>query len=55
MATVTLALSHNLFLKLGIETVDVVAVGVDVALKATCFLPLSIGLAALPFPKGFLT
>ena len=34
---------------------DVVAVGVDVALQATCFLPLSIGLATLLFPKGFLT
>ena len=52
---VTLALSHSLFLKLGIDTVDVVAVGIDVELKATCFLPLSIGFTVLPFPKGFLT
>ena len=52
---ITLALSHNLFLKLGIDTVDVVAVGIDVALKATRFLPFSIGFTVLPFPKGFLT
>ena len=45
---VTLALSHNLFLRLGNETVDVdvVAVGVDVALKATHFLLLSISFSS---------
>ena len=51
IATVTLALSLNLFLKLDIEAVDVVAVGVVVVLKATCFLPLSIGLTTLLFPQ----
>ena len=55
IATVTLALSHNMFLILGVDVVEVVAVGVDVELKATHFLLLSIGLATLPFPKGFLT
>ena len=36
LATVTLALSLNLFLRLDIEAVDVVALGVVVVLKATC-------------------
>ena len=37
LATVTLALSLNLFLRLDIEAVDVVAMGVVVVLKATHF------------------
>ena len=52
---VTLALSHSLFLKLSVDMVDVVAVGIAVELKATRFLPLSTGFTVLPFPKDFLT
>ena len=35
------------------ETVEEVVAGLDVALKATHFFPLSTGLVVFPFPIGF--